>query len=202
VFCTEKPLLPIGQVPPECCETSRSVWIEACRVSVAVILFPLLLSAGCGSGNGQQRSGRPQPVSTNGLEILPVPLDIEITGDEFEWHIRYPGADGRVGTADDIMALRHPHVPEYTHVRITLKSNDYLYSFAVPELNLKEIAVPELLFELEFETTSAGNFDLQGDQFCGFQHPNLSGQFIVQTRTQFLDWLSGMQNQSREGDGP
>jgi cytochrome c oxidase subunit 2 len=164
-----------------------------------VVIVVLLLSAGCGSGNDRQPPGQHDSVLTNGTETLPDPLTIEITGDEFEWHIRYPGSDNRLGTADDLKVLRHPHVPEYTHIRITLKSNDYLYSFAIPELNLKEIAVPDLSFELDFETASAGRFELQGDQFCGFQHPDLSGRFVIQTRKQFLNWLAGLQNQSLEG---
>jgi heme/copper-type cytochrome/quinol oxidase subunit 2 len=88
--------------------------------------------------------------------------------------------------------VRHPHAPEHTQLRIILKSEDYLYSFAVPDHDLKEIAVPDLTFELAIETGDSGVLEFRGDQFCGFAHPDLSGNIVVQSSEEFAAWLASL----------
>ncbi len=116
-------------------------------------------------------------------------FNVLITGRDFNWHICYPGLDNELGTPDDIHARRDLHLPQYTKVRLELASDDYLYSMTLPHWNLKEIAVPDLSFSLELETHAAGTFDLLGDQMCGYTHPNLLGQLMVQSHTDFVAWL-------------
>ena len=148
-------------------------WILAtARVSVLMLLF---LNS-CGSAP----------------EALYPPLDsldIEVTGSDFQWHIRYPGRDGRLDTPDDVHSLKNIHVPVHVMVKIQLKSKDYLYSLALPHLGLKQLAVPAMVFPLEFEAESTGSFPFLGDQLCGYSHPSLMGELIVQSREDFESWL-------------
>ena len=85
---------------------------------------------------------RSDPVS------LPQKLHIEVTGEEFEWYVRYAGNDETLGTEDDYFTRRNVTLLVGTDTTIDLKSNDYLYSFALPHLELKEIAVPDRTFSL------------------------------------------------------
>ena len=124
-------------------------------------------------------------------------LTVLVTGNQFNWHITYPGADGILRTADDIQAIRHLHLPLDTRVRLSLTSEDYLYSLALPDWNLKEIAVPDLSFSLEFETDQIGRFELRGDQLCGFSHPNLMATVTVETSSDFNIWLHRTKNTQR-----
>jgi cytochrome c oxidase subunit 2 len=124
-----------------------------------------------------------------------------ITGRDFNWYIRYPGPDNELGTADDIHARRDLHLPQHTKVRLELASDDYLYSLTLPQWNLKEIAVPDLSFCLEFDTQVAGTFDLLGDQMCGYTHPNLLGQLTVQSHSDFDAWLKQRRRAARAHDG-
>ena len=71
-------------------------------------------------------------------------VEIEMTGHDFQWHSRYAGQDGQLGTSDDVNAAQVLHVPVDAEVDIVLKSLDYIYSLAVPQAGLKEIAVPDL----------------------------------------------------------
>lgn len=111
---------------------------------------------------------------------IPTPLEIEVTGKKFRWEIHYPGADGKLGTEDDRYGERVLHLPVGAEARIHLRSKDYVYSFALPHLGLREIAVPELEFSLEFATKKTGTFELRGDQLCGFTHPDLIGTLVVE----------------------
>lgn len=104
---------------------------------------------------------------------------IQVTGEEFNWHFRYPGQDGVLGTDDDDFSVQDMYLPENTEIVLQLASNDYLYSFALPELELREIAVPGLSFELKFRTKGEQTLQLLGDQLCGFSHETLIGNVYV-----------------------
>lgn len=115
-------------------------------------------------------------------------LRIEITGFEFQWHVRYPGPDGVLGTDDDVKDRQHVHVPQGRDVELVLHSRDYLYTLALPHASLKEIAVPDLTFSLRFTPEEVGSYELLGDQFCGYSHPDLMGELVVMTETDFERW--------------
>ena len=126
----------------------------------------------------------------SGCDFSARSLTVEVTGREFQWHIRYPGPDGRLGTGDDIRALGDVHVPVHTEVTVRLTSEDFVYTFWLPHIEAKEIAVPEMFFSIAFETDSTGVFDLLGDQLCGYAHEGLIANMVVQSRTDFEAWLS------------
>lgn len=121
------------------------------------------------------------------------PLEVGIVGRAFEWHIRYPGADGVLGTADDLIARRHPHLPANKAVCFKLTSADYVYSVSLPHFRLKDIAIPDQTYSLNVGPTAAGTYELKGDQFCGFSHPNLSGELIVEPQAAFEAWLKTLE---------
>jgi cytochrome c oxidase subunit 2 len=133
---------------------------------LAVLLCTLLCSA-CAAQQPQQRLDS---------------IVIEVTGDEFNWYFRYPGPDGVLGTSDDQHSVQNVFLPDNSRVNLKLKSNDYVYSFALPELGLVEIAVPGLSFELLFTTGDEQTLQLMGDQFCGFAHETLIGKVYVRNQ--------------------
>ena len=127
--------------------------------------------------------------SSHSLVHRSEPLIVEITGSDYQWQLRYPGADGKLGTSDDIHAVRHPHVPVHREMRFQLNSHDYLYTFAIPKLKLNELVVPDLTYTLEFNVDEIGKLEFRGDQFCGYTHPELSGILIVESQEDFEAWL-------------
>jgi len=142
----------------------------------------LVVAAAVGPGSPMMQAAETGP----GPEAAT--LQIEITGFEFQWHIRYPGPDGELGTDDDVRDLRHVHVPQGRDVELVLHSRDYLYTLALPHASLKEIAVPDLTFSLRLTPDEVGSYELLGDQFCGYSHPDLMGAFVVMTESDFEKW--------------
>ncbi len=114
---------------------------------------------------------------------------IEVTGHNFNWHYRYPGADGILGTKDDESSIQDLYLPDNANIRLQLKSLDYVYTFALPDIGLKEIAVPDLDFELQFKTGSEQTLKVLGDQFCGYAHETLIGKAFVKNQDHgFYSW--------------
>lgn len=116
-------------------------------------------------------------------------LQIEITGSEYEWHVRHPGPDGLLDTEDDVLVLRDLRVPLGRRVKVLLLSHDYIYTFALPLMDLKQIAVPDLMFSIEFQAERLGRFDLLGDQMCGYTHPRLLGNLVITSEEDYESWL-------------
>ena len=81
-----------------------------------------------------------------GCESPPKSLTVETTGRKFQWHHRYPGPDGRLRTADDIFAQGNLHLPVHTKTTIRLTSDDFIYTLSLPQIGVKEMAVPEMFF--------------------------------------------------------
>ena len=116
------------------------------------------------------------------------PLVIEVTGDHYYWHMRYPGPDGDLHTPDDVATTTDLYVPAGVETEIRLTSSDYLYMFALPELELKQVAVPDLWFSLALPPQEQATYRLEGDQLCGFSHDSLSGTVVVQSSEEFQEW--------------
>lgn len=115
------------------------------------------------------------------------PLKVEVTGEHYEWTFRYPGSDGVLGTVDDYERNTF-HVPVGATTTIVLKSNDYIYAFGLPDFDVRQMAVPDLEFEMVFEAKAPGTFELRGNQMCGYRHAGLSGELTVETKAAFRAW--------------
>ena len=143
--------------------------------------IPLVLVLSCFSGSCRHAENRP-------------PLELRVVGSDYQWHITYPGSDGVLGTADDKQALRHVHVPSQTRVEMSLTSEDLIYAFRVKALKLNQMAVPDIVFPLSFQTGDPASYALMGDQMCGYSHDSLIGDFIVEPPSVFQAWLAEQPN--------
>jgi heme/copper-type cytochrome/quinol oxidase subunit 2 len=130
--------------------------------------------------------------------ILRDPYPIRITGSNMCWRVQYHGADGRELFAGEGLPLRDIHVPQGSDIVLFLNSADYIYSLSLKQQGIREIAVPDLEFRVEFHPAVAGTFDLVGDELCGEPHPDLQGHLIVEPREQFVQWLSDAKAEAAE----
>ena len=124
------------------------------------------------------------------------PMVVQMTGDDYEWHIIYAGPDRELHTSDDIVDMRDVHVPVATPIQIQLRSEDYVYLLALPDLELKQVAVPDMEFNVDFQFDAAGAYELEGNQLCGFRHETLMGKVFVQPKEQFREWLRARRNKT------
>src|SRR3954469_25116554 len=96
------------------------------------------------------------------------PPTAEVNASQFDWRFRYPGADGKLGTADDIENPFEFVVPVHEEVLFILRSRDVIHSFFVPYFRLKQDAVPGMAIPVWFEATQEGTYDLVCAELCGW----------------------------------
>lgn len=142
----------------------------------------LLMAAACSSDSASPRATPNPKVPFPGTYV------IEVTGSDRRWQVHYPGlAPARPGKR--VSGARNIHVPLGTRVVLLLKSRDYVYTLAIPDFGLKEIAVPQHEFQLEFRPKQAGRVELVGEHLCGDPFTELDGELVIVPQERFRDWL-------------
>jgi cytochrome c oxidase subunit II len=141
----------------------------------------------------------------------PSAMQVEVTGVQFAWYFRYPGPDAtfgrtRLGLAsaaegnplgldptdpaghDDIVSSQLV-LPANREVDLTLRAQDVIHGFAVPEMRLKQNAIPGQDAHIHFVPTTPGNYAILCTQLCGLGHYRMQAQLRVLTPDDFNQWL-------------
>jgi cytochrome c oxidase subunit 2 len=122
---------------------------------------------------------------------------VEVTARQFEWRLRYPytkplgwkeGDPYEFGN-NDIYTVNDMHVPLGEEVLLELKSQDVLHSFFLPNLRVKQDAVPGMKIPVWFKPLEIGIYDLPCAELCGWGHYKMKGRLTVQSRQDFDEWL-------------
>jgi len=113
----------------------------------------------------------------------------KVAAKQFNWEITYPGPDGQLGTADDVTVENDLHVPVNKVVRIELSSRDVIHSFYVPNMRLRQDAVPGRVIHVWFQATEVGQYEIPCSQLCGFGHSGMKGMLYVQSQQDYDKWL-------------
>ena len=120
------------------------------------------------------------------------PVEIEVIARQFEWRLRYPGPNGKLGDADDFHTVNDLHVPVNRDVQIVLRSQDVLHSFFLPNLRVKQDAVPGMKQNVWFKAKKEGQYDLVCAELCGWGHYKMKGFLTVQSQEAYDRWHAEM----------
>jgi cytochrome c oxidase subunit 2 len=107
-------------------------------------------------------------------------LAVDVRAHDWWWEVRYPGTD--IVTANEI------HIPVGRPVAITIRTNDVIHSFWVPQLAGKLDAIPGQTNVLRFAAERAGVYRGECAEFCGIQHANMNFLVIAESPTRFGQW--------------
>jgi len=152
----------------------------------------------------------------------PDALQVEVTGLQFAWYFRYPGADATFGrTRNQLVSAAEgnpvgidpadPHgnddivrpqlvLPAGREVDLTLRAVDVIHGFAVPEMRLKQNAVPGDTQHIHFTPTRPGDYAILCTQVCGLGHYRMQAVLRVMPPEQFDEWLH-QQEQAQKAEG-
>ena len=133
---------------------------------------------------------------------LHMPTDVKqtvrIEGQQFVWNFTHPGKDGQLDTADDIVLINQMTVPVNEKIRFELGSKDVLHSFWVPELRLKQDAVPGRIIAGWFAATKTGTYTIGCAELCGSGHTTMKAQLHVLSEADYAQWLADNAPESEE----
>lgn len=141
----------------------------------------------------------------------PGALQIEVTGQQFAWNFRYPGADGKFGRLNpklvnasggnplgldpadpdskDDLVVPVMAVPVNREIELMVRSQDVTHSFFVRELRLKQDAVPGMIIRVHFTATDPGTYEIPCAELCGLGHYRMHSTLTVMSDAEYQKWL-------------
>jgi cytochrome c oxidase subunit 2 len=113
-------------------------------------------------------------------------VQIELTAHRWWWEVRYLDADPSrtFTTANEI------HIPVGKPVLVTLKADDVIHSFWVPNLAGKKDLIPGRDATLTMQADVPGTYRGQCAEFCGVQHAKMALLVFADPPEQFEAWAA------------
>jgi cytochrome c oxidase subunit 2 len=140
----------------------------------------------------------------------PAAMQVEVTGMQFAWYFRYPGSDAAFGQTKPSLIdaangnplgldAHDPHsaddfvsgelvLPVGREVDLRLRSIDVIHGFAVPEMRLKQNAVPGQTIHIHFTPESVGTYAVMCTQLCGMGHYRMQAKMRIVSAAEFAAW--------------
>ena len=109
---------------------------------------------------------------------------IDLIAHQWWWEARYePGDPARVfATANEL------HVPVGRPVLLTLRADDVIHSFWVPNLHGKKDLIPGRESTFAFRADRKGVYRGQCTEFCGYQHAHMGLFVIADEPADYAQW--------------
>lgn len=140
---------------------------------------------------------------------------VRVTGRQFNWLARYPGADGIFGKQDvKFVSGTNPlgldandaggkddkksegssivAVPVNTNVIIHISSMDVIHSFKVFPIRVNQDAIPGMSVPIHFVPTKVGDYQINCAQLCGVGHSLMKGTLRVLEPAAYAEWLAAL----------
>ena len=165
-------------------------------------------------------------VKTDIPEVNHETIEVRVVAQQFAWNIHYPGADGKFGRtspnlvdeevnpigldrsspngADDIVTINQMHLPVNKQTIIYLSSKDVIHSFSLPEMRVKQDAIPgmstpiffiptmtsdDFLAEISGTARDGKGYEIACAQLCGNSHYRMRGFLTIETEDEYNAWL-------------
>ena len=117
-------------------------------------------------------------------------LDIQVSGQQFLWRYQYP---------NQAVSFHEMVVPRDTTVTLTLKANDVIHSWWIPELGGKLDAVPGYTNKTWFKASETGTFKGQCAELCGSAHYAMTAKVTVVEPARYQAWVEAQKREFQEG---
>ena len=109
------------------------------------------------------------------------PLPIDVTAMQFAFIFHYPDAGITAGEL---------HVPVGQPVALTMKANDVIHAFWVPQFRVKQDVIPGQPTLLSFTATKPGRYPIVCAELCGPYHGGMRSTVVVEEPQTFANWVA------------
>lgn len=184
------------------------------------------LEAGVAVAEGVLLIGLSIPLWADRVRDFPAESEsvvVRVVGEQFAWNVHYPGPDGVFGRTavdkmdpqanplgidrddpaakDDVTTVNQLHLPVDKPVIVHLTSKDVIHSFGVPEMRIKQDAVPGISIPVWWVPTvttakmreKVGKpefvYEIACAQLCGLGHYRMRAFVTVHEQAEFQAWM-------------
>ena len=173
----ESDTMPILEPPEDQERRKRTVVISAVTLTVIILFVFLIASFSAG------RSMTAELANKSGLSI-------DVTGHQWWWEVRYQDVDA----SNIFVTANEIHIPVGVPVTFSLRANDVIHSFWVPNLSGKKDLIPGKINTIWLQADKPGVYRGQCAEYCGLQHAKMALWVVAEPQEQFNAWR---QNQTQ-----
>jgi len=127
--------------------------------------------------------------------------EVQVIARQFSWQFRYPGPDGRFQTDDDLALDGELHVPAGAPVVFALESQDVIHSFFVPNVRVKQDAIPGRTIRGWFDAAKPGRYEIACAELCGISHYTMRAFLVVHAPEDYRAWVAAQWPAAAGDDG-
>ena len=150
-------------------------------------------------------------------------IEIRVNAEQYAWNIHYPGPDGRFGATsfeyfdkqsnpmgldpddpngkDDFTTINQLHLPIGKPAIIHLTSRDVIHSFFLPQMRVKQDAIPGMSIPVWFTPTKTGSWEIACAQLCGLGHYRMKGFLTIESEEDFQEWHDSQVAEATDSGG-
>jgi cytochrome c oxidase subunit 2 len=180
----------MGGFDPMAAGDSHAAHMSAsAKMRGAAIAAPLP-AAGAENPSPSDRSQSPNNLIAVGVGASPAnrgqnaDVSVNVTGLQYAWIFNYPDSNVSSGEL---------HLPADKEAQLNISAMDVLHAIWIPELRLKQDAIPGRTVELRFTPRRVGEYPLRCAELCGSYHGSMATKLIVQTPEDYASWLQSQQ---------
>ena len=150
-------------------------------------------------------------------------LVVEVMGQTFMWHFRYPGSDGIFGHReqqyisptnpfgidaadpngrDDMVTINRLTIPVNKTVLVKLSSMDVIHSFFLPNMRVKQDAIPGQWVNVWFNGSKTGEYEIACAELCGSGHYLMRGVLELMPQSAYDAWIDGEYTRMAAANAP
>ncbi len=108
------------------------------------------------------------------------PLEINVQGLQYAWIFNY--VDSGVSSGD-------LHIPVNRKVKLNISAFDVIHAFWVPELRLKQDAIPGREAQVVFRSNLEGDYPIICAELCGAFHGGMKSVLYVESQEDYENWV-------------
>jgi cytochrome c oxidase subunit II len=113
-------------------------------------------------------------------EGRPADVTVDVMGMQYAFIFTYPSSGITSGEL---------HVPVDKEIQLNIKAQDVLHAFWLPELRLKQDAIPGRDAELRFAPRKIGEFAVVCAELCGPYHGAMNTKMFVHSQEDYNNWV-------------
>jgi cytochrome c oxidase subunit 2 len=119
-------------------------------------------------------------------------VNVNVLGLQYAWIFTYPNLNITSGEL---------HVPVGEEVQLNITAQDVIHAVWIPELRLKQDAIPGSPTELRFTASKVGEYPLRCAELCGGYHGSMVTRMIVHNPEDYQTWVASQQPPTQAAQG-
>jgi cytochrome c oxidase subunit 2 len=132
----------------------------------------------------------PDVTHPESASVAPEEGDVQVRAEAYQWgwSMSYPEENVSVGGTEPTIV-----VPKGEDVYFTVTSRDVIHGFAVPELGLKQDAIPDQEITIKTTPLETGTFQGYCTEYCGVSHSQMYFTVKVVPQDQYQQFIEEQQ---------